>query len=72
MTIDDYEVVPQNSEDSLKKAVAHQPVSAAIDANSDAFQFYQKVNFCRFHLCAKKTFSSYIYEYEYEHYFYLL
>ncbi|XP_039132647.1 zingipain-2-like [Dioscorea cayenensis subsp. rotundata] len=42
VTIDDYEVVPQNSEDSLKKAVAHQPVSAAIDANSDAFQFYQK------------------------------
>ena len=35
-----YEDVPANSEDSLLKAVANQPVSVAIDASGSAFQFY--------------------------------
>eukprot|EP00252_Welwitschia_mirabilis_P027864 TRINITY_DN973_c0_g1_i1.p1 TRINITY_DN973_c0_g1~~TRINITY_DN973_c0_g1_i1.p1 ORF type:complete len:371 (-),score=43.42 TRINITY_DN973_c0_g1_i1:73-1158(-) len=41
MTIDGYEDVPQ-SEAALKKAVAHQPVSVAIEAGGRAFQFYSK------------------------------
>nr|GMC57687.1 cysteine proteinase COT44-like [Ipomoea batatas] len=39
VTIDGYEDVPQN-ENALKKAVAHQPVSIAIEASGRAFQFY--------------------------------
>ncbi|KAF6169591.1 hypothetical protein GIB67_003959 [Kingdonia uniflora] len=35
-----YEVVPVNSEESLLKAVANQPISVSIDASSNAFQFY--------------------------------
>ncbi|OAY26310.1 senescence-specific cysteine protease SAG39 [Manihot esculenta] len=35
-----YEDVPANSEESLQKAVANQPVSVAIDASGSAFQFY--------------------------------
>ena len=35
-----YEKVPANNEEALLKAVAHQPVSAAIDAGSATFQFY--------------------------------
>ncbi|KAL3749679.1 hypothetical protein ACJRO7_010755 [Eucalyptus globulus] len=35
-----YEDVPANSESALLKAVAHQPVSVAIDAGESAFQFY--------------------------------
>ncbi|XP_068669250.1 senescence-specific cysteine protease SAG39-like [Aristolochia californica] len=38
--IQGYEDVPANSEESLMKAVAKQPVSVAIDASSIAFQFY--------------------------------
>ncbi|KAG7599652.1 Cathepsin propeptide inhibitor domain (I29) [Arabidopsis suecica] len=40
VTIDSYEDVPTYSEDSLKKAVAHQPVSVAIEAGGRAFQLY--------------------------------
>ncbi|EEF37251.1 cysteine protease, putative [Ricinus communis] len=36
-----YQVVPENSEAALLKAVAHQPVSVSIDAGSMSFQFYQ-------------------------------
>ncbi|KAG9453772.1 hypothetical protein H6P81_006676 [Aristolochia fimbriata] len=39
-TIGGYEDVPANSEESLMKAVANQPVSVAIDASGSGFQFY--------------------------------
>ena len=39
-TITGYEDVPANSESSLLKAVAKQPVSAAIDAGGSDFQNY--------------------------------
>lgn len=39
VTIDGYEMVPENDHDALKKAVAHQPVSVAICA-SVSLQFY--------------------------------
>ncbi|KAK7342422.1 hypothetical protein VNO80_25373 [Phaseolus coccineus] len=35
-----YEKVPGNSEKALLKAVAHQPVSAYVEAGGSAFQFY--------------------------------
>ncbi|GMN53933.1 hypothetical protein TIFTF001_023059 [Ficus carica] len=35
-----YENVPHNDEERLQAAVAHQPVSVAIDAGSSEFQFY--------------------------------
>ncbi|XP_057973588.1 cysteine proteinase mucunain-like [Malania oleifera] len=41
VTIDDYEDVPENDEKALKKAVANQPVSVAIEAGGRAFQLYQ-------------------------------
>lgn len=41
VTIDGYEDVPENSEVALKKAVAHQPVSVAIEADQKEFQLYQ-------------------------------
>ncbi|KAL8143707.1 hypothetical protein V2J09_016739 [Rumex salicifolius] len=40
VTIDGYEDVPQNHENSLKKAVAGQPVSVAIEAGGRSFQLY--------------------------------
>ncbi|XP_048231848.1 probable cysteine protease RD21B [Ricinus communis] len=43
VTIDGYEDVPENDENSLKKAVAHQPVSVAIEAGGRAFQLYKSV-----------------------------
>lgn len=42
VSIDGHEDVPENSEDDLMKAVAHQPVSVAIDAGSSDFQFYSE------------------------------
>ncbi|KAH0697466.1 hypothetical protein KY290_015331 [Solanum tuberosum] len=39
VSIDDYEDVPRN-EKALQKAVAHQPVSVAIEASGRAFQLY--------------------------------
>lgn len=43
VTIDGYEDVPENDENSLKKAVAYQPVSVAIEAGGRAFQLYDSV-----------------------------
>ena len=40
VTIDGYEDVPPNDEKALEKAVAHQPVSVAIEADQRAFQLY--------------------------------
>lgn len=42
VVIDGYENVPANDEDSLLKAVAHQPVSIAIEASGMDFQFYSE------------------------------
>ncbi|CAN1307505.1 Cysteine proteinase RD21A [Linum perenne] len=41
VTIDGYKDVPTNDEKSLKKAVAGQPVSVAIEAGGRAFQLYE-------------------------------
>ncbi|KAK7250998.1 hypothetical protein RIF29_33843 [Crotalaria pallida] len=41
VTIDGYEDVPPYDEKALKNAVAHQPVSVAIEASGRAFQLYQ-------------------------------
>ena len=43
VSIDGHEVVPENNEEALYKAVANQPVSVAIDANSLDMQFYSEV-----------------------------
>ncbi|XP_040379488.1 cysteine protease 1-like [Oryza brachyantha] len=40
VSIDGFEDVPENDELSLQKAVAHQPVSVAIDAGGREFQLY--------------------------------
>ncbi|XP_021746603.1 vignain-like [Chenopodium quinoa] len=40
--IDGYEVVPENNEDALTKAVANQPVSVAIDASGSDMQLYSE------------------------------
>lgn len=41
VSIDGYEDVPADDEKALKKAVAHQPVSVAIEASGLALQLYQ-------------------------------
>lgn len=43
VTIDGHESVPVNDERALMKAVAHQPVSVAIDAGGSDLQFYSEV-----------------------------
>ncbi|KAJ4962154.1 hypothetical protein NE237_022093 [Protea cynaroides] len=40
VTISGYEDVPENDEESLLKALAHQPLSVAIEASGRDFQFY--------------------------------
>ncbi|XP_058073396.1 cysteine protease XCP1-like [Magnolia sinica] len=40
VTISGYEDVPENNEQSLLKALAHQPLSVAIEASGRNFQFY--------------------------------
>ncbi|XP_072981712.1 thiol protease SEN102-like [Typha angustifolia] len=42
VTIDGHENVPANSEDSLLKVVANQPVSIGIEASGSDFQFYSQ------------------------------
>lgn len=44
VSIDGYEDVPAYNENALKKAVAHQPVSVAIEAGGRALQFYESVS----------------------------
>ena len=44
VSIDGFEDVPENDEKSLQKAVAHQPVSVAIEAGGREFQLYKSVN----------------------------
>ena len=44
VSIDGFEDVPENDEKSLQKAVAHQPVSVAIEAGGRQFQLYKSVN----------------------------
>ncbi|GLJ20661.1 hypothetical protein SUGI_0376210 [Cryptomeria japonica] len=41
VTIDGYEDVPRHDEKSLQKAVAHQPISVAIESSGRQFQFYK-------------------------------
>ena len=43
VTISGYHDVPQNSEESLLKALANQPLSVAIEASGRHFQFYSGV-----------------------------
>lgn len=43
--IDSYEDVPVNNEKALQKAVAHQPVSIALEAGGRDFQHYKSVMF---------------------------
>lgn len=43
VNIDGHEMVPENDEDALMKAVANQPVSVAIDASGSDLQFYSEV-----------------------------
>ncbi len=50
VTIDGYEDVPANNEGALKKAVASQPVSIAIEAGGRDFQLYSGVCKNRAHL----------------------
>ncbi|XP_021654621.1 vignain-like [Hevea brasiliensis] len=40
VTIDGYEMVPENDENALMKAVANQPVAIAMDADGNDIQFY--------------------------------
>lgn len=44
VTIDDYEQVPAYDELALKKAVANQPISVAIEAAGREFQLYVSVS----------------------------
>lgn len=44
VSIDGYEDVPPFDENALKKAVAHQPVSVAIEASGMAYQLYDSVS----------------------------
>ena len=44
VSIDDYENVPSYDEYALKKAVANQPVSVAIEGGGREFQLYVSVS----------------------------
>lgn len=44
VTIDDFEDVPNYSEEALQKAVANQVISVAIDAGSRDFHLYKSVS----------------------------
>lgn len=58
ITISGYQDVPENHEDSLLKALAHQPLSVAIEASGRDFQFYSGVRILRLsQLCFYILFS---------------
>ena len=59
MNIDGYEDVPPYAENALKKAVAHQPVSVAIEASGRALQLYQSVS-----LLFKKVHNDYYIDFD--------
>ena len=44
VTINGYHDVPRNSDESLIKALANQPLSVAIEASGRDFQFYSGVS----------------------------
>ena len=48
--INGYHDVPENDELSLLKALAHQPLSVAIEASDRDFQFYSGVSMLAFHI----------------------
>lgn len=58
MTIDGYQDVPPNDENSLKKAVANQPVSVAVESGGRAFQLYQSVRHPGIHHLMMVCFSA--------------
>ena len=58
VTIDGYEDVPVNSEKSLQKAVANQPISVAIEAGGRAFQLYKSVSF--FNITVLESFYQWV------------
>lgn len=69
VSIDGYEDVPASNEKALQKAVAHQPVSVAIEASGRAFQFYTSVHdlcFCFFFFLKSVQFR--FYHYYFYHY----
>ena len=45
VNISGYQDVPENDEASLLKALAHQPISVAIEASGRDFQFYSGVSY---------------------------
>jgi hypothetical protein len=66
VTIDSYEDVAPNSEKSLQKAVANQPVSVAIEAAGRAFQLYDSVSAtnpcCCWNPCVEHLWLNYSYK----------
>lgn len=49
VAISGYHDVPENDEQSLLKALAHQPLSVAIEASGRDFQFYSGVSLLALH-----------------------
>jgi hypothetical protein len=60
VTISGYHDVPQNSEESLLKALANQPLSVAIEASGRDFQFYSGVGQHLLHTHTNTGFVSFI------------
>lgn len=58
VTIDGHESVPVNNERALMKAVAHQPVSVAIDAGGSDLQFYSEVYMVFIYIYKREIHSS--------------
>lgn len=47
VTINGYSNIPKNNEESMLKALAHQPISVAISASGRDFQLYSGVSLLR-------------------------